>query len=85
MIWSDVCAPSPGIGRILVGGLVGKGGGPPIGTCGKSAADWKDRNAEVADWPSIGLIDELAIDVSDPVGGGRLSVDISDEASVEVL
>jgi hypothetical protein len=69
-----------------MGRLVGKGGGPPIGACGKSAADSEGCDKEVADSLLIEPVDELSIDAANLVsdGGGRLPVDISDSDQVSV-
>jgi hypothetical protein len=78
MVWSEVCVLSPDGGRTPVGRPVGKGGGPPIGTCGKSAAESEGRNVDIADLLLIELVNEASIDASNLVleGGDELAVDV---------
>lgn len=87
IMWSEVCVPSLEVGKILVGGLVGKGGGPPIGACGRSASDSEGYSVEVADCQSVELLDGSPINVLEPVsdgGGDWLSSKASGRVLVEI-
>lgn len=84
MVWSEVCVLSLDGGRTPVGRPVGKGGGPPIGACGKSAAESEGCDIDVV---LIELVNEVSIDASNLVseGGDGLAVDVSGQLSVEEL
>lgn len=87
IMWSEVCVLSPDGGRTPVGRPVGKGGGPPIGACGKLAAESEGRDIDMAELLLIEPVNEASIDASNLVseGGEGLAVDVSVQLSVEEL